>query len=110
VGTQIAEGKEVRTIQGREYVLETPLKADFALVRAWKADRWGNLVFRKTARNFSPLMCMAAKTTIVEAENLVEVGELDGDQIHVPSIFVKRIFAGTGHQKWIEKRTVRPRA
>src|SRR6476661_7032771 len=91
VGTKIAEGKETKTIDGREYVLEKPLKADFAIVRAWKADRWGNLVFRKTARNFSPLMCMAAKVTIAEVENLVEVGELDGDAIHVPSIFVKRI-------------------
>ncbi|HYV47774.1 MAG TPA: CoA transferase subunit A [Myxococcaceae bacterium] len=109
VGTQIAQGKETRVIDGREYVLEKPLQADFAIVRAWKADRWGNLVFRKTARNFSPMMCMAAKTTIVEVENLVEVGELDGDQIHVPSIFVKRIVQGAGYQKWIEKRTVRPR-
>ena len=110
VGTKIAEGKETRTIDGREYVLEEPLKADFAIVRAWKADRWGNLVFRKTARNFSPLMCMAAKTTIVEVENLVEVGQLDGDQIHVPSIFVQRIVPGRNYQKWIEKRTVRKRA
>jgi len=109
VGTQIAQGKETRVIDGREYVLEKPLQADFAIVRAWKADRWGNLVFRKTARNFSPMMCMAAKTTIVEVENLVEVGELDGDQVHVPSIFVKRILQGAGYQKWIEKRTVRPR-
>jgi 3-oxoacid CoA-transferase subunit A len=110
VGTKIAEGKETRVIDGREYVLERPLVADFAIVRAWKADKWGNLVFRKTARNFSPLMCMAAKTTIVEVENLVEVGELDGDQIHTPSIFVKRLVQGAGYQKWIEKRTVRPRA
>jgi 3-oxoacid CoA-transferase subunit A len=110
VGTKIAEGKETRVIDGREYVLEKPLKADFAIVRAWKADRWGNLVFRKTARNFSPLMCMAAKVTIAEVENLVEVGDLDGDQIHVPSVFVQRIVKGTGYQKWIEKRTVRPRA
>jgi 3-oxoacid CoA-transferase subunit A len=110
VGTKVAEGKEVRTIDGREYVLERPLKADFAIVRAWKADRWGNLIFRKTARNFSPLMCMAAKVTIAEVEQLVEVGELDGDAVHVPSIFVKRIVQGRGHQKWIEKRTVRKRA
>ena len=110
VGTKIAEGKETRVIDGREYVLEKPLRADFAIVRAWKADRWGNLVFRRTARNFSPLMCMAARVTIAEVENLVEVGELDGDQIHVPSIFVKRIVQGQGYQKWIEKRTVRPRA
>lgn len=109
VGTKVAEGKETRVIDGREYVLEMPLKADFALVRAWKADRWGNLVFRKTARNFSPLMCAAAKVTIVEVEELVEVGELDGDAIHVPSIFVKRIIVGKNYQKWIERRTVRPR-
>ena len=109
VGTKIAEGKETRTIDGREYVLERPLKADFALIRAWKADRWGNLVFRKTARNFSPLMCMAAKCTIVEAEHIVDVGQLDPDQIHVPSIFVHRIVQGRDHQKWIEQRTVRPR-
>lgn len=110
VGTKVAEGKEVRVIDGREYVLESPLKADFAIVRAWKADKWGNLVFRKTARNFSPLMCMAAKVTIAEVENLVEVGQLDPDQIHVPSIFVKRVVPGRDYQKWIEKRTVRPRA
>ena len=110
VGTKVAEGKETRMIDGKEYVLEKPLKADFAFVRAWKADRWGNLVFRKTARNFSPLMCMAARCTIVEVENLVEVGQIDGDQIHVPSIFVHRIIQGSGYQKWIERRTVRPRA
>jgi 3-oxoacid CoA-transferase subunit A len=80
----------VRVIDGHEYVLESPLKADFAIVRAWKADTWGNLVFRKTARNFSPLMCMAAKVTIVEAEHIVPVGELEPDQIHVPSVYVKR--------------------
>jgi 3-oxoacid CoA-transferase subunit A len=110
VGTQIAQGKETRTIDGREYVLETPLKADFAIVRAWKADGWGNVVFRKTARNFSPLMCMAAKVTIVEAEQIVPVGELDPDQVHVPSIFVQRVVQGQNYQKWIERRTVRKRA
>lgn len=107
VGTAIAKGKEVRVIDGHEYVLESPLKADFAIVRAWKADRWGNLVFRKTTRNFSSLMCAAAKVTIVEVENLVEVGELDPDQIHVPSIYVKRLVKGAHYQKWIERRTVR---
>jgi 3-oxoacid CoA-transferase subunit A len=107
VGTKIAEGKEVRMIDGREYVLEKSLTADFAIVRAWKGDRWGNLVFRKTARNFSPMMCMAAKTTIAEVENLVEVGELDPDLIHVPSIFVQRVLRGERYAKWIEKRTVR---
>jgi 3-oxoacid CoA-transferase subunit A len=110
VGTKIAEGKETKTIDGREYVLEKPLKGDFAIVRAWKADRWGNLVFRKTARNFSPMMCTAAKVTIVECEQLVEVGALEPDSIHVPSVYVQRIFQGSGYQKWIEKRTVRPRA
>ena len=108
VGTQIAEGKETRTIDGRAYVFEKPLKADFAIVRAFKADKWGNCVFRETARNFSPLMCTAARVTIVEAEHLVEVGELDPDAVHVPSIYVKRVFQGAGYQKWIEKRTVRP--
>ena len=109
VGTDIAKGKEVRTIGGRDYLLELALKADFALIRAFKADKWGNCIFRKTARNFSPLMAMAARTTIVEAEHLVEVGELDPDLVHTPSIFVHRVFQGRDHQKWIEKRTVRPR-
>src|SRR3954468_9003850 len=99
VGTVIAEGKETKTIDGREYVLELPLKADFAIVRAWKADTFGNLIFRKTARNFSPLMCMAAKTTIVEVEHLVPAGELDPDLIHPPSIFVKRLVKAVGLQK-----------
>jgi 3-oxoacid CoA-transferase subunit A len=109
VGTEIAKGKEVRTLDGRDYLLELPLKADFALVRAWKADKWGNCIFHETARNFSPLMAMAAKTTIVEAEQLLEVGELDPDQVQTPSIFVQRIFQGSGYYKWIEKRTVRRR-
>jgi 3-oxoacid CoA-transferase subunit A len=110
VGTQIAEGKETRTIDGRDYVLEKPLHADFAIIRAWKADRWGNCVFRETARNFSPLMAMAARNTIVECEHLVEVGELDPDQIHTPSIFVQRVLKGPHYEKWIEKHTVRKRA
>ena len=97
-------------IDGRLHVLETPLKADFAIVRAWKADRWGNLVFRKTARNFSPMMCMAAKVTIVEAEHIVDVGEIDGDAVHVPSIFVHRIIQSKNLKKWIERRTVRKQA
>ncbi|MHB1846038.1 MAG: CoA transferase subunit A [Deltaproteobacteria bacterium] len=109
VGTKVAEGKETRVFDGREYVLERPIRGDFAIIRAWKADPWGNLVFRKTARNFSPVMCTAAKVTIVECERLVPLGELEPDQIHVPSIFVHRIFQGSGYQKWIEKRTVRPR-
>ncbi len=106
-GTQIAQGKESRVIEGREMIFEKPLKADYAIVRAWKGDEWGNLVFRKTARNFSPMMCTAARIAIAEVEHLVEVGELDGDQIHVPSVYVKRIFQGSNYQKWIEKRTVR---
>lgn len=110
VGTEVAKGKETRVIDGHEYVLESPLKADFAIVRAWKADTWGNLVFRKTARNFSPLMCMAAKVTIVEAEHIVPVGELDPDQIHVPSVYVKRVVQSVGLNKWIERRTVRKQA
>jgi 3-oxoacid CoA-transferase subunit A len=109
VGTLVAEGKETRTIDGKEYVLERPIRGDFAIVRAWKADRWGNCVFRKTSRNFSPLMAMAAKVTIVEAEHLVDVGALDPDQIHVPSIFVHRVVQGADYQKWIEQRTTRPR-
>ena len=110
VGTKIAEGKESRSIDGKDYILEKPLHADFAIIRAWKADRWGNCVFRETARNFSPLMAMAAKTTIVECEHLVEVGEIDPDQIHTPSIFVQKVLKGPRYEKWIEKRTVRKRA
>ena len=110
VGTKIAEGKETRVIDGREYLLEKPLKADYAIVRAWKADKWGNLVFRKTARNFSPMMCKAAAITIVEAEHIVEVGEIEPDEIHVPSIYVHRLVQGRDHQKWIERRTTRARA
>ncbi len=109
VGTEVAKGKETKVIDGHEHVLEAPLKADFAIVRAWKADTWGNLVFRKTARNFSPMMCMAAKITIVEAEHIVPVGELDPDLVHVPSIYVKRIIQSQHLQRWIERRTVRPR-
>ncbi len=106
-GTQIAQGKESRVLEGKEMIFEKPLKADFAIVRAWKGDKWGNLVFRKTARNFSPMMATAARITIAEVENLVEVGELDGDQIHVPSVYVNRIFKGTDYEKPIEKRTLR---
>ncbi len=106
-GTQIAEGKESRVLEGREMIFEKPLKADYAIVRAWKGDKWGNLVFRKTARNFSPMMCTAARITIAEVENLVEVGEIEPDQVHVPSVYVQRIFKGSNYQKWIEKRTLR---
>ena len=94
VGTIVAEGKEMREFDGRPYVMERALKADFAFVKAWKGDRRGNLVYRKTARNFNPMMATAAKITIAEVEHLVEVGELDPDQIHTPSIYVKRIFQG----------------
>ena len=106
-GTIIAEGKETRMIDGRNYVLESPLKADFAFVRAWKGDRKGNLVYRRTARNFNPMMATAAKLTIAEVEALVEPGALDPDAIHTPDIFVKRIFQGSGYERRIEKRTTR---
>jgi len=106
-GTMVAEGKEAREFEGRMYVLERALKADFALIKAWKGDAWGNLEFRKTARNFNPMMATAAKVTIAEVEHLVEVGELEPDSIHVPSVYVKRIFQGVNYEKRIEKRTVR---
>jgi 3-oxoacid CoA-transferase subunit A len=106
-GTVIAEGKEVREFEGRKYILERALRADFALIKAWKGDKWGNLVFRKTARNFNPMMATAARVTIAEVEHLVEVGEIEPDQVHVPSIYVKRIFQGTNYEKRIEKRTLR---
>ena len=108
-GTVVAEGKETRQIDGRWYVLETALKADVSLVKAWKADTAGNLVFRKTARNFNPLMAAAGKITIAEVEELVPVGALDPNAIHTPSIYVQRIFVGTAYEKPIEQRTVRPR-
>jgi 3-oxoacid CoA-transferase subunit A len=106
VGTVVAEGKEAREFDGRTYIMERPLKADFAFVKAWKGDRWGNLVYRKTARNFNPMMATAAKITIAEVEHLVEPGELDPDMVHTPSVFVKRIFQGQLFEKRIEKRTV----
>ena len=106
-GTVIAEGKEVREFEGRKYIMEKALKADFALIKAWKGDKWGNLVYRKTARNFNPMMATAAKVTIAEVEQLVEVGKLDPDLVHTPSVYVKRIFQGTNYEKRIEKRTVR---
>lgn len=107
VGTIVAEGKETREFDGRAYVMESWLKADFALVKAWKGDRMGNLVYRKTARNFNPIMATAAKVTIAEVEHLVEPGELDPDIVHTPSVYVKRIFQGEIYEKRIEKRTVR---
>ncbi len=107
VGTLIAEGKEKRVFDGKEYILERPLKGDFALVKAWKGDKMGNLVFRKTSRNFNPVVATAAKITIAEVEELVEVGQLDPDQIHVPGIYVKRIFKGKNYLKRIEKLVTR---
>ena len=108
-GTQVADGKETREINGRNCVLERAIRGDVAIVKAWKGDRWGNLVFEKTSRNFNPLCAQAGKITVAEVEELVEVGELDPDQIHLPSIYVQRIFQGTAYQKPIEQRTVRPR-
>lgn len=109
VGTLRAEGRETRTFDGREYLLEEALGGDFALVKAWKGDTHGNLVFRKTARNFNPLVAKAGKITIAEVEELVPAGELDPDEIHLPGIYVQRIIQGTNYQKWIEQRTVRSR-
>ena len=107
VGTIVADGKETREFDGRPYVMERALHADFAFVKAWKGDRTGNLVYRKTARNFNPMMATAAKVTIAEVEHLVEPGELDADLIHTPSVYVKRIFKGELYEKRIERRTVR---
>jgi len=109
VGTVVSEGKELREFDGLKYVLERGLTADFAFIKAWKGDRWGNLAYRKTARNFNPVMATAAHVTIAEVEHLLELGELDPDSIHTPGIYVKRIFQGTAYQKRIEKRTVRPK-
>jgi 3-oxoacid CoA-transferase A subunit len=106
-GTLVAEGKETRTIGGKAYVLEAPLHADFAFVKAWKGDRDGNLVYRRTARNFNPVMATAADVTIAEVEHLVEPGEIDPDHVHTPGIFVRYILEGHGYEKRIEKRTVR---
>lgn len=106
VGTEVAEGKEVHNFNGKDYLMEMALEADFALVKAWKGDTAGNLVFRMTARNFNPVMAMAGKITIAEVEELVEVGELDPDHIHTPGIYVHRIFQGTDYEKRIEQRTV----
>ena len=106
-GTEVAEGKETREFDGKMYVLETAFKADFSFVKAWKGDAAGNLIFKATARNFNPNMCGAATITVAEVEELVPVGSLDPNQIHVPGIFVQRIFEGKGYEKRIEKRTVR---
>lgn len=109
VGTLVAEGKEVREFDGELYVMERGLKADLAIVKAWKGDAEGNLIYRKTARNFNPMMATAGKTTIAEVERLVEVGGLDADQIHTPGIYVDRILQGGTYEKRIEQMTTRPR-
>ncbi|MGH9407623.1 MAG: CoA transferase subunit A [Terriglobia bacterium] len=109
VGTVVAEGKEIREFGGRLYVMERALTADVALVKAWKGDRWGNLIYRKTARNFNPMMATAARITIAEVEELVEPGELEPNCIATPGIYVKRIVRGEGYEKRIERRTVRTR-
>lgn len=108
-GTEVAEGKETREFNGKMYVLEKAFEADFAFVKAWKGDAAGNLIFKGTARNFNPNMCGAAKITVAEVEELVPVGYLDPNQIHIPGIFVTRIFQGTHYEKRIEQRTVRQR-
>jgi len=110
VGTLIAEGKEHKEFDGQTYILERGLKADLAIVKAWKGDAQGNLVFRKTSRNFNPMMATAGKVTVAEVEELVPVGAIGADQIHTPGIFVKRIFHGTNYEKRIEQRTVRENA
>jgi|TARA_B110000914_G_C15338952_1_gene388321 3-oxoacid CoA-transferase subunit A len=106
-GTEVAEGKEVREFNGKMHVLEKAFEADFGFIKAWKGDEAGNLIFKGTARNFNPNMCGAAKITVVEVEELVSAGSLDPNQIHVPGIFIQRIFKGTGYEKRIEQRTVR---
>jgi len=108
-GTEVAEGKETREFNGKMYVLEHAIKADFAFIKAWKGDEAGNLIFKGTARNFNPNMAGAAKITVAEVEELLPVGKLDPNQIHIPGIFVKRIFQGTHYEKRIEQRTVRKR-
>jgi 3-oxoacid CoA-transferase subunit A len=109
VGTQVAEGKETRRIAGHDYVFESPIKGDFALVKAHRADTWGNLVFRKTARNFNACMAGAARVTIAEVEEIVPAGTIDPDHVHVPSIYVQRLVLGKDYRKPIERRTTRPR-
>lgn len=106
-GTMVAENKETREFDGRMFVMERGLRGDFAFVKAWKGDRWGNLIYRKTARNFNPMMATAADYVIAEVEELVELGELDPDQVHTPGIFVNAIFQGQKYEKRIERRTTR---
>ncbi|HRN79318.1 MAG TPA: CoA transferase subunit A [Ferruginibacter sp.] len=110
VGTEVAEGKEVRRFNDKEYLMEMAFESDFALVKAWKGDTHGNLIFKDTARNFNPLMAMAGKITIAEVEMLVPAGELNPNEIHTPGIYVNRIFEGRNYEKRIEQRTVRPRS
>lgn len=110
VGTEVAAGKEVRNFNGKDYLLEMAFDADFAIVKAWKGDTHGNLIYHETARNFNPLMAMAGKITIAEVEQLVPAGTLDPDHIHTPGIYVHRIFEGKNYEKRIEQRTVRPRS
>ena len=107
VGTLVAEGKEVKVFAGEDHILETGITADLAIVKAWKADPYGNLIFRKTARNFNPMMATAGRVTIAEVEELVEAGGLDPDHIHTPGIYVQRLIGGTDYEKRIEQRTVR---
>ena len=109
-GTEVAEGKETREFNGKMHILEHAFNPEFAFVKAWKGDTAGNLIFKGTARNFNPMMAMAGKITVVEVEELVEVGELDPNQIHTPGIFVQRIFKGTDYEKRIEQRTVTPKS
>jgi 3-oxoacid CoA-transferase subunit A len=110
VGTEVAEGKEMRVFNGKKYLMEYAFDADFAIVKAWKGDTMGNLIFRSTARNFNPMMAMAGKITIAEVEELVPAGELDPDHIHTPGIYVQRIFQGERYEKRIEQRTTQKRA
>jgi len=107
VGTEVAAGKETRVFNNKEYLLEYAFDADFAIVKAWKGDTDGNLIYKETARNFNPMMAMAGKITIAEVEELVDAGKLDPNQIHTPGIYVHRIFQGVGYEKRIEQRTVR---
>ena len=109
VGTPVADGKEMRVIDGKEYLLEYPIHGDFALIKGWKADRLGNVVYRNTAQNFNPMVATAGKITIVEVEELVEIGELDPGEIHTPSIYVQRVVVGENYEKRIERRTTRGR-
>ena len=109
VGTLVAEGKEERVFNGKKYIMEEALTADFAFVKAWKGDTHGNLIFRSTARNFNPMMATAGKITIAEVEELVPAGELDANEIHTPGIFVQRVVKATAYEKPIEQRTVRSR-